>query len=234
VIVVLAHSVDLSAQWVAAQLDRHAREPVEFVSVEALADPRVRFSQRLGAQDLVELTLADGRHLSSRQISGVLNRLVEPPSAAILASPDGSYARNELTSFAASWVRRLGRRVINEPTPQGLSGRWRTTLAWRVLARDCGLDVEPLHLESTVLSPLVADAAGDAILVVDGGIVSERVPASVRRGVRLLATGAEAAILGVRFRRLGPAWRFLDATPHPDLTSGADIGVAAIARALAA
>ena len=161
-----------------------------------------------------------------------MNRLVEPPPAAILASPDGTYACSELTSFAASWVRRLGRRVINEPTPQGLSGRWRTTLAWRVLAHRCGLDVEPLHLDSSVATSLAAYATGEALLVVDGEMVGETIPTTIRCGVRALATVVETPVLAVRFRRSDAAWRFLDATPHPDLSSGSEAGVAAIARAL--
>ena len=55
-------------------------------------------------------------------------------------------------------------------------------------------------------------------------------------GGRRFATLAETPIMGLRFAGLErdrPEWRFLDATPYPDLSSGGEAAIPALEELLA-
>lgn len=238
--VVLAHVGDASARYVFDFIRQRVRD-LEYVSVESLSSPGTRWHQELGGRNVVSVGLRDGRTLESGAVTAVLNRLLEPPRAPWVAGEDHDYARSELTAFAASWVRRLGRRVFNEPTPQGLCGRWRTALSWRSLAASAGLSVEEQKLDSETVSvawpPVVGPppAANPRMFLVVQGVTYPSVPADVATAVAALAERAETEILGIRFATPPEGhWCFLDATPFPDLTAGGDAGIAAISELLVA
>jgi hypothetical protein len=233
-LVVLAHASDWSARYACEGLRRQTGKCVEWVEVESLARA-VAWRQEIASDRAsVEIRLPDGRLLQGSSVRAVLNRVITPPPAPILAaSLDAGYAYSELTAFAASWLRGLGARVVNEPTPQGLSGRWRSSLAWRVLAREAGLPVESLHLVSSApgtLSQARSWLGGRTLLTVEGEAYGSAPPRRLWAGLRRLAELAATPILGVRFS--DSKWRFLDATPLPDFVSGGEAGVAAIARLL--
>jgi hypothetical protein len=168
--------------------------------------------------------------------------MLAPPAAATAAAVpgDADYARNELTSFAASWIRALAPRVLNQPTPQGLCGRWRPPLHWRALAVEAGLPVAPLSVDSregTPAFPRPGDEASLTVLAIGGEPLTDGMPAEVRDGARRLAALADTPILGLRFAGGDPArdgWRLLDATPYPDLSAAGERGAEALAAQLAA
>jgi hypothetical protein len=189
-----------------------------------------------------DIRLADGRRLRTGEVGAVLNRMLAPPAAATAAAVpgDADYARNELTSFAASWIRTLAPRVLNQPTPQGLCGRWRPPLHWRALAVEAGLPVAPLAVDSregTPAFPRPGDEASLTVLAIGGEPLTDGMPPEVRDGARRLAALADTPILGLRFAGGDPAgdgWRLLDATPYPDLSAAGERGVEALAAQLAA
>jgi hypothetical protein len=240
---VLCSAGDASALWVYERLRARGRAPVAVLFVEALNQAGVRWEQRVGRAD-ASLTLAtgDGRVVRGREVGAVLNRLTVPPLYVLGAADpaDRDYARSELTAFAASWLRTLAARVVNAPDPHGLCGRWRQPLEWRALAGRAGLPCAPLRLASEgpdMPAPWgLADEPGTAtVLSVDGRLLRAGVPDAVHRAGGCLSRMARTRVLGMRFAGVDPAregWRFLDATPYPDLSIGGEAGVEALERAL--
>lgn len=241
-IVVLCHVGDLSAQWAAERLRARSGRPVEVVFVESFAAPATVWHHEVrDSGTRVDVALADGRRLRSGEIDAVLNRMLQPPEALIRAAAEGdeSYSRNELTSFAASWLRALAPRVVNPPTPQGLCGRWRPAPGWRMLALDAGLPIGELAFDSTDPPPPLgaADGPGTTVLTIGGRMMSGAAPADVCDAAAQLAALAETPVLGLRFAGTDPpasGWRLLDATPYPDLSTAGEAGVEALEAELAA
>jgi hypothetical protein len=241
VLVVLAHGTDLSARWAAEWLRRRGWSRVELVLVESL-DAATTWRHELRAGDArIDIELTDGRRLRSDDVTSVLNRMLQPPLApvAVAVPADAEYVRNELTAFAASWLRTLAPRVVNQPTPQGLCGRWRPALEWRALALEAGLPVAPATFDSRDPPPLgygFDSAPSEVVLTIGGELFDGAVPETIRVAARRLVTLAETPILGLRFAGSEPAragWRLLDATPYPDLSSGGDAGLSALEAVLA-
>lgn len=235
-IVVLSHAADQSAHWVAARL-RARRQWVEVVLVESLGVPGTAWHHTLGRGGRrAEVALTDGRVLRTGDVAAVLNRLLEPPVAVLdhAVEADAGYARSELTSFAASWLRALAPRVVNAPTPQGLCGAWRSPLQWRALALDVGLPSARLRCDSAdpaAGSPAYGAEPGSVVLAVGGHPLVAGMPGPVRSAAHRLAERAATPLLGLRF---APGWQLVDATPYPDLSLAGEAGVDAVAAVLAA
>jgi hypothetical protein len=237
---VLCSAADRSALWVYERLRARGRAPVGLLLVDSLASDAVRWEHRVGtAGSSLTLTTADGRTVRSPDLGAVLNRVAGPPLGMLAAADpaDRDYARNELSAFAAGWLRSLSANVVNAPDPHGLCGRWRTPLQWRVLAARCGMACAPLRLASDQEE---ADAQlpnmSTTVLAIDGHILADAAPARLQRACAQLTTLAGARILGLRFDGADPAaggWQLLDATTYPDLSFAGECGVAAIENALA-
>jgi hypothetical protein len=234
---VLCSAADRSALWVYERLRARGRAPVSLLLVEALGDGAVRWEHRVGAAGATTtITTADGHTLHSAGVAAVLNRVASPPLRALaVAEPeDRDYARNELSAFAAGWLRALSANVVNAPDPHGLCGRWRRPLHWRVLASRAGMPCAEMRLAST--APAAPEPPSATLLAVDGRILADDVPARVQQASARLAALTATRILGLRFAGADPrtaGWRFLDATPYPDLSFAGEYGVAAIEAALA-
>jgi hypothetical protein len=242
---VLCSAADASALWVYERLRARGRAPVGLLFAEQLAHPAVRWEHRVDTHG-ASLTLAtgDGRTLRGADVGAVLNRLAAPPLAVLEYADrdDREYARNELTAFAASWLRTLSATVVNAPDPHGLCGRWRRPLEWRALAAQAGFACAPLTLASA--DPDGVDRAdGDAggpgatLLAVDGRILHPAVPAAAQHACARLTRRCGTRVLGVRFEGPDPAgrgWRVLGATPFPDLSFAGEAGIGALEQALAA
>lgn len=240
---VLAHGYDQPALWAFERL-RARGNAVGLALVEELEPLATTWCHRLGERPATtEIRLAaGGRRLRTGDATAVLNRLLQPPlgATAYAVETDAEYARGELTAFAASWLRALAPRLLNPPTPQGLCGRWRSTLHWRALAAKAGLPALPLHLDSddpeTAPGGPPEPAPGETtVLTVAGELIQAdgEPPAShpVRAAVRRFAHAAETPVLGLRF---APGWQLVDATPAPDLSAAGERGIAALEGALTA
>jgi len=243
VLVVLSHSADLSARWAFERLRARSRRTVELVLIESLGAAATGWRHELGSDDArTDIRLADGRRLQSGGVTCVLNRMLQPPLAPVASAVpgDADYARNELTAFAASWIRTLAPLVVNEPTPQGLSGRWRAPLHWRILALDAGLPVAPLTFDSADPPPLAYGLGAEpsmTVLTIGGEPLAGAMPAAVREAARRFARLAQTPVLGLRFAGADPSrtgWRLLDATPYPDLSSAGETGISALETQLGA
>lgn len=242
-LVVLSHGADLSARWAAERLRVRSRLRVELVLIEALGAATTAWRHELGADgERTDIRLADGRRLATGEVTSVLNRMLQPPLTPVSSAvpADADYVRSELTAFAASWIRTLAPLVVNEPTPQGLSGRWRSALHWRVLALEAGLPVAPMTFDSADPPPPThgLEAEPSTTLLVIGGEplagdmqLAGDMPLAVDAAARRFADLAQTPILGLRFAGVDPArggWRLLDATPYPDLSSAGEEGISAL------
>jgi hypothetical protein len=240
---VLCSAADASALWVYERLRARRRAPVVLLFVEALAHGATRWEQRIAAgRATTAVSTGDGRQFRGDAVGAVLNRMTMPPLLVLDAADPGDreYARSELSAFAASWLRTLSANVVNAPDPHGLCGRWRSELEWRGLGARAGLTCEPLRLASEGPDRPqpwgVADAAGTTtVLCVDGRLLHPGVPPALHQAGARLSGLARTRVLGLRFAGEDPGragWRFLDATPYPDLSSAGEDGVAALEAAL--
>lgn len=208
--------------------------------MEALDTPVTSWVHKVGAGGAsVEVHLGDGRRLGTGGVRAVLNRLALPPLGLVSAAEpvDAPYAQSELTAFTVSWLHSLAPVIANEPTPQGLCGRWRPPLHWRVLGLRAGLPVAPLHVTNTERYREEDGAAvSTTILAIGGELLESSAPDAIRQATHRLAVLSKTAILGLRFAGVDPArcgWRLLDATPQPDLSAAGEAGIVALEAVLA-
>lgn len=228
---VLCASNDVSAIWAYQGLKIRGLTPLELVTLEML-EYGVRWEHRLRADSVsIDITLADGRRIRNDNISGVLNRLLWVPSEHLLLvhTSEREYATHELIAFFTSWLYALPKPVLNRPTPQGLSGRWRHVSEWVWLASKAGLptldyrqtchdDIPKMYVEGRIV-PIGTPVK--TIIIVEGHVVDELAPPDIREGCKRLAELTRTELLGVEFAD-GPAgpWTFAGATTFPDLRLG--------------
>jgi hypothetical protein len=238
---VLASADDRAALWASAGLRARGVAPLEFISVDELAWSR-RWVHHIGtAGARVHAELADGRVFASDRVHGVLNRLtVAPMSQLVFARPsDRDYALHEISAFFLSWLHGLDATMLNPPTPQGLGGRWRAPSEWLVLAARAGLATADFVRVSDPADGLVDEipptgqdgAQRVPVVVLREQVFGADVPESVTVGCANLAQLSATPLLGVEFAFDGD-WRFLTATPFPDLTLGGEALLDALPEAL--
>jgi hypothetical protein len=237
--IVLCESNDLPALWAYSGLAKRGAAPLELITGDDLLySPR--WCHRIGTDGTtdIDIGLADGRTLRGSATKGVLNRLVTAPAPSFLAAPaDRDYATQEFFALFMSWLHCLPGAVLNRPTPQGLSGRWRDQSEWTVLAAKAGLDTLSYQMASLEDasdsafhgSSLGAGEVQNVIVAEDHVIGAPSVPGVVE-GCRGLAELSHTSLLGIDLLHgRDGSWLFLAATPHPDLR----IGGAALLDALA-
>lgn len=219
---VLCHLADASAVATFHALRERSRGVVECVSVEALCAALTWELRLKGDETRAVARLADGRVLDAERIEGVLNRtsIVAPVGIERVAEDEAAYAREEFTAFVLGWLTAL-RRVVNAPSPQGLSGRHATPLEWSVRAVRAGLRVVP-RLDATPAAPAPPRHAftwtvTDWAYVVGDRVVGAPLDADTTAGCLALARDVGAELLGVGLARFPDGPAFVTATPTPPL-----------------
>jgi len=242
-IFVFCEVFDAAALWTADRLHGRGYE-VAVVTAPAL-EAATRWEHRISSSGAasVEIELADGRRLSSREPVGVLNRLAFVPTARLdaLGGADRDYAVQEMNAFFLSWLHALPGPVLNRPKPQGLGGNWRHPSAWAVLAGRAGLSLVPYRqsCESDPDAAWLPQRPPEAVTVFVVGshrsVAPPDVPETVREGCLRLAAAAGEALLGIDLvpqNGSDVGWAFLGASPRPDLSLGGEGIVDALAEAL--
>jgi hypothetical protein len=217
---VLCSANDVAAIWVYLQLKKTLGDEIDLVTAEMLAHA-LRWEHRITRDGIsTKITLADGRLISSDDISATLNRLDDiPASFSRAAEADREYAAAELRAFFASWLHALPGPSWNRATPSGLSGStWRQQAEWNLLASRAGFATTSLRKLDPALAQTQAGPAR-ALLVVGETVLGD---SSLAAPARLLSRQSDAPILGIALHADGS---FHSATPRPDLRSG---GAAAI------
>lgn len=185
--------------------------------------------------------------LLERDLTGVLNRLVEPPVSAWrrAATVERDYAAAELFAFTLSWLSGLDCPVRNRPTAGCLAGPSPHPLTTVAVARQVGLDCPPLRYSSRTSAPatdlgLAALAAAGRganvaqLVCLDGAVLTTTAPAGLadRVGAFARAVGAEESLLGVDFAVSGSRWVFAGMTPLPTLAANAAADGHRVSRAV--
>ncbi len=230
---VLCASDDGAAFWAYRGLRSLGLEPLELVTAEVLAIS-LRWEHLVGAGSLrANVDLADGRKIRGEAVSGVLNRLVYEPSLPLrnVRVADRSYAASEFAAFCLSWLSAFPGLMLNRPTPQGLSGRWRSMTEWAYLSAQAGLPTPDHSLGGIDVGGglrndgrlLTAPEPVRTVIVIGENPVEDSAPACIREGCIRLAALSKTNLLGVEFAD-GPAgpWTFVGATLQPDLRLGGD------------
>lgn len=237
---VLCEPNDIPALAVYRALKSRGSAAVEVVTPELLSYSLTIEHRVCTSATSVDIRLGDGRRISDETVTGVLNRIYSVPVHLWSRSPaaDRDYVRQELTALYLSWLYGLKCPVLNRPTPQGLSGRWRTESEWVALAHQAGLPtpvfrqssrdgVDELQGQRRLLRP---GSVRDSVVVVGDaafGRLSDRFGDACCR----LASLSETALLGVDLVASPGGWLFAGATPNPDLRMGGAPLVDALAEA---
>lgn len=195
-----------------------------------------RWEHRLGATGVsIELELVDGRAIHGQRVRGVLNRLigVSPGHVARSVPADREYASQELHAFFLSWLAGLPGRVLNPPSPQGLSGAWLDSSEWLLLAARAGLPTPAYRSAAQGVAQHVGADAARSVIIVGRQALGPPAPPAVVAGCGRLGRLARTPILGVDFRVVGDErWSFVGATPLPELRRGGERMLDLLAAAL--
>ncbi|MDQ7802336.1 hypothetical protein Q5425_01240 [Amycolatopsis sp. A133] len=249
-LLVLCSLDDTDSQWFARRATRAGRACAA-VTTEHLSFAR-RHDHRVGPAGDVRTTieLADGVVLDGSALTGVLNRVREPPALAwYRAEPaERDYASAELFAYTLSWLAGLRCPVRNKPTPQCLAGPAPDPVHAWAAAHAAGLRCAPIRLGTATpwppgdaaLAGARAAAAGPVrarqVLCLDREVLDRDVPPATAAGVRRLTglLGAATALLGIDFLVGGDDWWFAGLTALPTLRTGGDLLVDRLLRALEA
>jgi hypothetical protein len=239
----LCERTDLHALWAARGLRARGVEPLEVVSSELLAYS-LRWDHRLGRDGVrSEVSLADGRVISSSDVRGTLNRLQRVPDEhfARASSADRAYAHQELSALVLSFIHSLPGPMLGRPAGAALSGPWLYASEWTHHAVEAGLPVATYSRTSNEpdyggesLVPAALGAPIETVIVAGDGVVGRRAPDAVAQCCLRLAERAGASLLGVRLAVNDGDWTFAGAHPYPDLALGGDPLLDLIASALRA
>ncbi len=234
-VLVLCEPYDSSALWAADGLARRVDGPVDVVTGPMLGDARTWEHRIRGDVAEVEITLADDRRISDRHPRAVLNRLSYAPAERLrrVGGEDADYAVQEFQALFLSWLTALPGPMLNRPSPQFLAGHWRNPAGWAVLAARAGLATIPLRRRGDdPAQQYRSEPGGITVFVVLQRIVAPPgVPETVLDACLRLGALSGDDLLGIQL--VDSPWRFLSATPLPELTAGGEALLDLIADVLA-
>jgi hypothetical protein len=241
-VLVLCEPDDVSALWAAAGLEERTGRTVDVVTAPMLTGARTWEHRIRGDVAEVEITLADGRRISSRRPRPVLNRLSIVPSH-FLGAVEGSdrdYAVQELHALFLSWLWAHPGPMLNRPSPQFLGGHWRPAAGWAVLAARADLPTARYRLtsddllEDTPVSVPPGSGRAETVFVVAGqALAPSAVPSWLVEACQRLAALTGDDLVGVDVARVGGgSWEFVTASPIPNLYAGGERLVDVLAATL--
>lgn len=240
-VLALCEAHDQPALWAAAGLEQRVG-PVDVITSPMFAAASTWEHRIRGDVAEFEITLADGRRISSASPKPVLNRLTLLPSYPFTGADRGDrdYALQEFHALFLSWLSSHPGPMLNRPSPQFLAGHWRHPSAWAVLAAKAGL-VAPAYRHADnghppgSSPPSIPDGgASETVFVIDGEVVAgPAVPVDALDGCRRLAQLTGDGLVGITLMPVGGGtWEFLTATPLPDLAIGGERLLDVLAAAL--
>jgi hypothetical protein len=240
---VICNSSDKAALWAYNGLKATGLYPLELIIADSLVCSPY-FEHRIKNDQVnTKIKLPDGRQINSKLTLGVLNRLHSIPTSNLKASKaDNLYAFQELNALFISWLYSLPGPVLNPATAQGLSGEFRHISRWILMANSAGLTVPKFEQNSTVADKtpfhnigrlLPPEIKGKTVFVIDSQIVGKEVPPEIAESCRYMAKLAGTPLLGIEFLDSpDDSWKFVGATPSPNLTLGGKALLEKLSRAL--
>lgn len=238
----ICSSQDASALWAYQGLRARGLIPMELVTAEMLTI-NARWEHTVGVDGAnFNVTLADGRVINNRYVSGVVNRLTHVPLHHLTGSPDFEYATQEYTALFMSWLKTLPSPVFNAVHSQGLSGAWRHVSEWVWLAGQAGLPTTSYSQtsddeidETKQLRRIVPDGTATMMVItLNNRVFGPALPPELGKACVELARISETPLLGIELTvgRSHNAWTFAGATPMPDLRLGGEPFLDELARQL--
>lgn len=233
---------DMPALWAHQGLRARGLNPFELVTAEMLTT-NATWEHTVGVNGAdFNVTLADGRIIDNRYVSGVVNRLTHVPLQHLNGAPDFEYATQEYTAMFMSWLQALPSPIFNAPHGHGLSGAWRHVSEWVWLAAQAGLPAPPYRQtshdeidEATQLRRIVPDGTPTTMAITLGDqVFGPALPPRISAACRELARISQTPLLGIELT-IGPPhglWTFAGATPMPDLRLGGEPLLNELARQL--
>jgi hypothetical protein len=235
---VICDEHDPDAEWLVAGLGARGARPVEHINARSLVEA-TRWAWWLDSEGAKwEVTLGDGRNISSSDVLGVVNRLtgIPPNCFGDIRPEDRSYAEQERVAFLMAWLRSL-KHVLNPATPAGLCGELRSPSEWRLLACRSGLPVAALRIASSSSDGAegpVTDPTARA-LVLARRVLGKDLPVRLHQGCGALAELARTPVLQIDFALdSSGALAFASASPLPQLRWAGAAALDALVAALMA
>lgn len=233
---------DTSALWAYQGLLARGLHPLELVTAEMLT-LNAKWEHTVGVNGAnFNVTLADGRVIDNRLVSGVVNRLTHVPLDHLAGAPDFEYAQQEYSALFMSWLKALPSPIFNGVQSHGLSGAWRHVSEWVWMAAQAGLPTPSYQQsshdeidESQQLRRIVpASTPTTMVITLDDRVFGANLPAPISNGCKELARIAQTPLLGIELT-VGQShvpWTFAGATPMPDLRLGGEPLLDELARRL--
>lgn len=233
---------DTSALWACQGLRARGLHPLELVTAEALAS-NAKWEHTVGVNGAnFNVTLADGRVINNRLVSGVVNRLTHVPLHHLAGAPDFEYAQQEYTALFMSWLKSLPSPIFNAVQSQSLSGAWRHVSEWVWMAAQAGLPTASYQQtshdeidETLQLRRIVpAETPTTMVITLDDRVFGPNLPAQIGNACKELARISQTPLLGIELTvgQSHAPWTFAGATPMPDLRLGGEPLLDELARRL--
>ncbi len=223
---VLCHDRDVVAAWCAVAMRHSGLSPVEVVLAQDLAFGASLKHSVIDGRAHTEIRLGDGRVLVSDDIRGVINRLVAMPPGEDVPEADKPYAVAERTAATVSWLAGLTCPVVNPPTANFLSGRWRRDPEWQQLAAYVGLPTAGWYSAAPA-----QEIARHGVLVAGTEVLGAPEDGLDGRLARLAAV-AETPLCEVFFAATDNGWAVDGATTLANVRAYGEPGAAALVRLL--
>ena len=228
---VISSADDDGAATLAKRLQRRGLSPVIHAATEELGLARWNYRAGTGGETS-QVTLPGGQVIDSRTLRGVLNRLVAVPASALVqvAREDRDYASQELTALYTSWLHSLTCPVLNRPTGAALCGHWPDRSEWMRQACAAGLPITT-HRHQAGENPAAAwglptlepEERLETVILLDGVVADGQPAAELLPACARFAKHCDCRLIGLQFAvSKGERWRFVDATPMPDLAAAGD------------
>jgi hypothetical protein len=245
---ILANATDLAGPWLAAGLAARTHLRVQRLTEHDLASAETWEHENGGDNAWVRLVLADGRCIDSREVTGVVNLLAQPPFA---RPPVGFRGRNhahaveELKTLLTSSLASSGCPHLSAPGVQESSRNYHQS-EWMMLAAAAGLPIQPrtffsrnFYSEPAEANADESPASANRLLIIGENVLhlgsDDSVPKSIRSAAIRFASVTQNQILELHFRRDGTdGWIFHHVLPCADLIAGGDAALDAFASSLLA
>jgi hypothetical protein len=242
---ILANATDLAGPWLAAGLAARTHLRVQRITEHDLASAETWEHENGGDNAWVRLVLADGRCIDSREVTGVVNLLAQPP---FMRPPVGFRGRNhahaveELKNLLISTLASSGCTHLSAPGVQESSRNYHQS-EWMMLAAAAGLPIQPRTFFSRNFYSLPDEPADEnppsanRLLIIGENVLhlgsDDVVPKSIRSAAIRFTGVTQNQILELHFRRDGTdGWIFHHVLPCADLMSGGDAALDAFASSL--
>jgi hypothetical protein len=208
-------------------------KPVEFVSpLELVCARRLQYEAGNGSQPRASADLSGGRRIDVRQLRGTLNRAtqVDFPQVRCAMTSERGYVRSEMEAMMLAWLGALPAPVFNPAHPSGWAGAECHPFDWALRAQAAGFLTSAHRCGYRGLEFPSIQGRHTTSHIIFGRRSFPALPREMEQAAVRLAESSGVPLLGITL-----AWQedgqvlFVGATPLPDLRTGGDAFLDALA-----